>query len=395
MYRSWWTVVMLAALLTLRHRITQTGANTLEAYFQPRMLACALGLWALASYLRGRGSLALVFIAAAFLIHPTTGVWFGIWVATALAVSERKWRAPVIGLTLLAAAGLFWMVSFGPLGGHLARMDPKWASVLAGKDYIFPFDWTVLFWVINLGYAAAVMTIFQFRRRRGIALPRETGLVAGALALVCLFLISVPLMRAWLALALQLQTSRVFWMLDLLTTIYLAWLLTDGVSPRLQRVFVLAVIAIALWRGIYVSLAEHRGGHLVSINLPNDNWTDAMRWVSRTPPDSHVLADPGHAWKYGSSVRVSGERDLYLEEVKDAALALYSREIAMRVLERIQDAQDFGAITPERARALTTKYDLNYLVLDHDIALPMVYRNDQFRVYLLGVALDAPARSRP
>jgi hypothetical protein len=108
-----------------------------------------------------------------------------------------------------------------------------------------------------------------------------------------------------------------------------------------------------------------------------------------------VLADPGHAWKYGSSVRVSGERDLYLEEVKDAALALYSREIAMRVLERIQDAQDFGAITPERARALTTKYDLNYLVLDHDIALPMVYRNGQFRVYLLGGALDAPARSRP
>jgi hypothetical protein len=200
----------------------------------------------------------------------------------------------------------------------------------------------------------------------------------------------VPLMRAWMALALQLQTSRVFWMLDLLTTVYVAWLLADSVSPKVQRGVVFAVIAIALSRGAYVTLAEHRGGPLVLVNLPNNNWTDAMRWLSHTPPDSHVLADPGHAWKYGTSVRVASERDLYLEEVKDAALALYSREIAMRVLERIQDAHDFGVMTPERAQVLATKYDLNYLVLDHDIALPLVYRNSRFRIYALG----APARSK-
>jgi hypothetical protein len=393
MYRSWWTVALLGALLTMRHRITQTGANTLEAYFHPRMLACGLGLCAIASYLRGRGTWALAFIAAAFLMHPTTAVWFGIWVVTALAVSERHWRAPLIGLTSLAIAAFLWMVAFGPLRGHLATMDPRWASVLAGKDYIFPFDWTPLFWIVNLGYVAVVVAIFQFRRRRGIALPRETGLVAGALALVCLFLISVPWMRAWMALALQLQTSRVFWMLDLLTTVYVAWLLAEGASPRLRRGVVLAVLAITLARGAYVTLAERRGGRLVSVHLPNDNWTDAMRWLAQTPPGSHVLADPGHAWKYGTSVRVAGERDLYLEEVKDTALALYSRELAMRVLERIQDAHDFGAFTPERAQALAGKYDLNYLVLDHDIALPMVYRNSQFRIYLLSGALGPPARS--
>ena len=54
MYRTWLGVAMLAALLTLRHRITQTGANSLESYFQPRMLAFALGAWAIAAYLRGR-----------------------------------------------------------------------------------------------------------------------------------------------------------------------------------------------------------------------------------------------------------------------------------------------------------------------------------------------------
>ena len=82
--------------------------------------------------------------------------------------------------------------------------------------------------------------------------------------------------------------------------------------------------------------------------------------------ETFVLADPGHAWKYGTSVRVAGERDVYLEEVKDVSMALYSREVAMRVLGRIQDAGRFDVITADRALALAMQYDLNYLVIDHD-----------------------------
>jgi hypothetical protein len=384
LYQSWWTVGLLAALLTLRHRITQTGVNSLEAYFQPRMLACALGLWAVAWYLKGRGAFALACIAAAFLMHPTTAVWFGIWVVTALAVSERKWRATLTALTVMGAIVFIWMLAFGPLRGHLAKMNPRWASVLAGKDYIFPFDWTALFWIVNLGYAVVIVAIFQLRRRRAVAVSRESGLVAGTLALACVFLISVPFMRGWVALALQLQTSRVFWMLDLLATIYVAWLLSEAVPRTWQRGVVMAAIVLAASRGLYVTLAEHHGANAIAINLPNDDWTDVMGWIRRTTPSgSHVLADPGHGWKYGTSVRVAAERDLYLEEVKDAALALYSQDIAMRVLERIQDAQNFDAITPDRAHALAKKYDLTYLVIDHDMDLPLAYRNARFRVYAL------------
>ena len=144
-----------------------------------------------------------------------------------------------------------------------------------------------------------------------------------------------------------------------------------------------AVMAIAVGRGLYVMLFEHRGAPLVSVHLPGDNWTDAMNWIRRTPPSSHVLADPGHAWKYGTSVRVAGERDVYLEEVKDVALALYSREVAMRVLGRIQDVAGFDSIAPDRALALAKQYDLHYLVIDHDMNLPLTYRNAQFRVYAL------------
>jgi hypothetical protein len=384
MYQSWWTVALLAALLTLRHRITQTGANSLEAYFQPRMLAFALGAWAIAAYLRGKGTAAIGLVAIAFAMHPTTALWFGIWIAAALAASDRKWLVPMAGLGAIGAVGATWAIALGPLRGHLARMDPEWASAMAGKDYIFPSDWNASFWLVNLSYLIVAAGIWHVRNRRGVASPHEAGLLAGAAVLVAVFLVAWPLMLAGVALALQLQVSRVFWMLDFVAALYIAWLLAEAPrSETVRRAVAAAVIIVAVSRGLYVWRAEHAGNPVARIGFPQDNWTDVMAWISRTPPDSHVLADPGHAWKYGTSVRVSGERDVYVEEVKDLALALYSRDVAIEALQRLRDAQNFDALTPDQFLALGVRYDLDYLVIDRDVDLPVTYRNEQFRVYSL------------
>ena len=53
-YASGWTVAALVFAATLRHRITKTGANTLEGHFHPRMLAFAIGVFALAAVMRRR-----------------------------------------------------------------------------------------------------------------------------------------------------------------------------------------------------------------------------------------------------------------------------------------------------------------------------------------------------
>jgi hypothetical protein len=383
-YRTWLGVAMLTALLTLRHRITQTGANSLESYFQPRMLAFALGAWAVAAYLRGRFVAALALVAVAFAIHPTTAMWFAIWIGVALLVSERSWRVPLAALAAIGLVLAAWAVTLGPLRGHLDRMDPLWASAMAGKDYIFPSDWNASFWLVNLSYLLIAFAVYVLRRRRGLAVRRETGLLAGAAALVAVFLISWPLMAAGVALALQLQTSRVFWMLDFLAAIYLAWLFAE--APRsltVRRAAVAVAILAAIGRGVFVWGTEHAGSPIVRIEFPQDNWTDAMQWIARTPADTHILADPGHAWKYGSSVRVTGERDVYLEEVKDLALALYSRDVAVEALRRIADVRDFDSLTPEQFRALAARYDLDYLVVEREVDLPVAYRNNQFHVYSL------------
>ena len=75
---------------------------------------------------------------------------------------------------------------------------------------------------------------------------------------------------------------------------------------------------------------------------------------------------------------------MYLEEVKDAALAIYSGRVARRVFQRIQDLGDFQRLTPAHARALAVKYDLDYLISERPIDLPVVYRNGRFSVYTLG-----------
>jgi hypothetical protein len=165
---------------------------------------------------------------------------------------------------------------------------------------------------------------------------------------------------------------------------YLAWLFAE--APRsitVRRAAVAIAIAAAVGRGAFVWGAEHAGNPIARVGFPRDNWTDAMQWISTTPPDTHVLADPGHAWKYGSSVRVTGERDVYLEEVKDLALALYSRDVAVEALRRIADVRGFESFSPGELRAFAARYDIDYFVAEHNVDLPVVYRNEQFRVYSL------------
>src|SRR4029078_5235981 len=82
---SWWAVAAFLILLTLRHRIAKTGANSLEGYMHPRMLAFAFGLVACAAIGRGPLALAIAGTTAAALAHPTTAIWFGVVLSVAIA----------------------------------------------------------------------------------------------------------------------------------------------------------------------------------------------------------------------------------------------------------------------------------------------------------------------
>ena len=94
----------------------------------------------------------------------------------------------------------------------------------------------------------------------------------------------------------------------------------------------------------------------------------------------------------GTSVRVSAGRDVLLEDVKDSSIAIYSREVGHRVVDRTSALGDFSTLDAPRARTLARQYDLNYLVTDTDLPLPLVYSNSQFRIYALDDSASTLAR---
>ena len=392
LYVSRWTTAALLMALTLRHRIARTGVNTFESAFHPRVLTFAIGLIAVGLCLRGRRGAALALAVVACLVHPTTGAWFVIWIGVALAV--EAWPSPsgrrvVIGLVVFGAIAAAGLLLSGALASRLVVMDAPWLAAFESRDYLFPLDdWKAGTWLTHLLPPVAIAAVWQWRRRLGLVSRHEDGVVIGSLALLLAFLASVPLIDAHVALAVQLQTSRVFWLLELFATAYVVWTITEAPWTRLpaarRAIAVAALLSVAsAARGYYILRVEH-DHRLVAVELPSSDWQRMGAWIAgNTAATAHVFAHPDHVWSYGSSLRVSADRDVLTEGVKDAAIAIYSRDSALRVSERRAAVGDFNALTDQRARELAAAYSLDYLLTEQAFALPRVHTEGALTLYRL------------
>ena len=65
-----------------------------------------------------------------------------------------------------------------------------------------------------------------------------------------------------------------------------------------------------------------------------------------------------------------------------------AHRVRRQALER-SAVDDFMALTPEKARSLAMRYDLDYLVTATEMPLPEAYRNSRFHVYALRDAASA------
>jgi hypothetical protein len=383
-YRTQWATLGLVAALTLRHAIAKSGTNSLEGYFHPRQLAFALGALAIAALLRGRLAVVAALVLAAGVIHPTTALWFAVWMAVAAAVNDRRLRVPLAAAASLAAVAGAWLVTAGPLAGRLVVMDPEWLATLATKDYLFPFEWPLYAWLINLLYAPLIVFVYRRRRQAGLVIPGEAGLVIGCLSLLLVFVVALPLNAARIALVVQLQTPRIFWMLDLMATLYVVWALADAAGTvRRAQVTALVIAAISVIRALYIETVRFPDRPIAQIDVADDDWGRAMAWARATPRETSWVADPMHAVKYGTSLRVAGERDVFVEAIKDAAIGMYTRDVAIRTRDRLAELAAFDAMTAARARSLGERYGLDYLVTEQPLDLPLAFASGHLRVYRL------------
>jgi hypothetical protein len=384
LYATPWGVIALVAAFTLRHQITKTSTNSFEPYFHPRMLAFAFGALAVAALLRRRGFAAIALVGVAALIHVTTALWFAGLIGVALIVCDRTLRPLLVlaaGTVVLAAT---WAVTAGPLAGALVRIDPAWRALLETKDTLFAHEWPAGAWIANLGTAAIWAWAYTERRRRGVASDGDAGLAAGGAALVAMFLVTLPFAAYGTWLIVELQISRVFWIVDFMATVYVVSALElRWPRARVIRAVALALVLFSVARGAYILQVERAERSLFAFAIPPSPWKDAMDWLARAPQDAHVLADPGHAWKYGTSVRVAAGRDVFHEEVKDTAVAIYSRDVAVRVTQRSRALGAFDQLTSNWARQLATEYELDYLVTTAALSLPIAHKAAPFTIYRL------------
>jgi hypothetical protein len=386
-----WAMAAWIAALTLRHRIAKTGVNTLEGYFHPRVLVCGLGLVSLGLLLRGRPWWALGLAAASGAIHPTTAACFVVIIGTAIIVSLPAARAPMAGaaVVVLAAAGL--VVWRGSAFFDLTVMDGAWRALVATKDYTFPTDWSAATWALNALGPVLLTAGIAARQRAGRASPAERGVLAGALLLVAGFLASLPFIARGVAFAVQLQTSRVFWPVELLATLVAIWWMAESpaavrAKPWLGRAVATVLVVAAVARGVYVGFVESPERATLAPSLPDDDWAKALGWVAiHTPHDAFVLADPGHAWKFGTAVRIGAQRDVFLEETKDVAMAMYSKEAAARVAARIDAVAGFDRLDEAALLALARRDGLTVLVTERRLQLPILHMQGAVSVYRLTV----------
>lgn len=380
---AWWLMLALAATVTLRHHIPRTSANSLEPYFHPRLLALGFGIMAVAAFLRSRNALAVALVGLAGLCHATTALWFAVLIGTALVVVDKRWRVPALVACVMMVPVLAWALSAGPLRFGAATMDGLWIEALGGRNFIFADEWPLWAWAANLGLLAALWGAHMVRVRRGTATVRDDSLVWGATALVALFLVTLPLVAAHVALAVQFQFSRVFWVIDFLVALYGIAAVAESMPRRHAAMVALVLLTASVARATYIMWSEHPERSLFQVSLPASPWMDAMHWVAGQPLNVQIMAAPDHAFRYGVSVRVAGRHDVLLEDFKDSADAMYSRDIAERTIDRRNALADFGVLTAAAAQSLAARFDVDYLVTEATLPLREVYRNRQFRIYAL------------
>jgi hypothetical protein len=388
-----WAMGVFLTLLTLRHRIAKTGANTLEGYMHPRQLAFAVGLLALTASLKNRWTSTVALWALAAVIHPTTALWVGALIVggVLLAPSARS-RALVFyaALAMLTIAAALIGARLQPLL-HLPAamfMDADWRAVFADKDYIFISQWPLYAWALNLAYVPLIWFGYRRRQAAGVAHSAEGRLLAGALGLFAIFAGSVWLSESFVALAVQLQVSRVFWLMDLIVAAYAAWAITSDpavtrVTRRAPALALAAVVVFSVGRGLYTVNEGGSDRQLFRVTLPDDDWSRAMEWLKTQPADWLILADPDHAWKYGTSVRVAASRDVVLESVKDNSISLYGRDVAMRVAERTRALSLFTDKSTADIHALARRFGATVVVTEstHQLQLPRLYTNATLSVF--------------
>src|SRR5207253_10957687 len=147
-------VSMVAQLSIVMSRLPNGGLTVFdvrESFFTPRVVACALALFALTCALRQHHVAAWALALGATLAHPLMG--FGALLVVAVCHGfDVLPRGAVIAVLGLATAVGVVTLGYRPLGTALfGTMDQDWLEIVRGvSPYNFPDQWLSSDWIRTL-----------------------------------------------------------------------------------------------------------------------------------------------------------------------------------------------------------------------------------------------------
>jgi hypothetical protein len=218
-----------------------------EAFFTPRVIACAVALLGLEQSLRQHHVRALGFAVVATIVHPLMGCGV-LMISGGCAVLEVVPRRLVWWIFGVAAAAGLMVLALPSLGVRVfGTMDPEWLEIVrSASAYNFPGEWMMSDWFkVSLALGVLVSAGLYLRgespcRARFLFMTVATGVV-------CL-VVTLMASRVPYRLLLQGQPYRALWIVVAIHVPLALWLAArawrEGVRGQVLAVMLIGCVGV-------------------------------------------------------------------------------------------------------------------------------------------------------
>jgi len=368
----WCAVALVAALLTIP--VAGTALLIMDQYLNPRSLSTFAAVFAVASALERRYGRAILWLAAAGLVHPLMPVYGVFFVLLLAGIRHLEPRVAAFGI-------------FPVIGISLARPSAAYHQAALLHPFHYVLKWPWYGWV---GIFAPLALFYWFRR---IAGNRRMS----NLELLCESLIPFVLVSLLGALILDIPPQfEALARLQPLRSLHLAYVLLFLMIGGVLGQFLLKR-SVARWLCLFVPLCA--GMAFVQFRLfpasahiewpgarSRNEWVQAFDWVRQsTPTNAYFALNPLHLKIPGedeNSFRATAERSMLADMAKDSGAVSMFPYLAEGWWERVSALNGWKNFRAADFRRLKSRQGVDWVILEQPGVAGMncPYQNGQVLV---------------
>jgi hypothetical protein len=381
----WGGVALLAATLSVP--VAGTGLAIMDPYLTARSLSTPATLFAVACYLSKRPRLALVWLAAAAVLHPQMAVYGALFIGClAVAVPPQAAR-PAPAPAFRSIIALPFVFDFSPVTGAarecLLSRTFFFVSAWAWYEWIGVFAPLALLWWLSRVNPRG--TLPGFRRVAGRLVP--FGLMFTAAFLI----LAIPALEGYT----RLQPMRSFQLLYVLLFILLGGLIGEYALGRSVWRWAALFVPLGLGMALMQESVYPASRHVEWPGAKDGNsWMSAFFWIRQhTPKDAVFATDPNYMARPGEDAhgfRAVAERSVLADSVKDSgAVSLFPR-LAAEWQNQVSAGRGLDHFGPADFARLARQYPVTWILTAQPAPPGLVcpYANSELAVCRLQIPVQ-------